>query len=323
MQADILNVNHSIGVYGNVAQTQRSKTDYIGRFAPSPSGLLHLGSLVAAVGSYLQTKANVGKWLLRIEDLDPPREVAGATDAILRSLEAHGLHWDENVTYQSKRTEIYQEVLDRLLNSHHAYPCSCSRKEIAALANTGELGVIYPGTCRNGPTQPEREHLSYRLRTKNAFIAFDDIRLGRRSQHLHRDLGDFVIKRTDGYFAYQLAVVVDDSLQGITEIVRGEDLLSNTPRQIYLQIILGYPTPRYLHLPLVTNSQGKKLCKQHHAPALKNNKASENIVTALDFLGHTPPKFLSSAEPVELLDWATKNWKPEKLPLFATFKGKN
>lgn len=296
---------------------------YIGRFAPSPSGPLHLGSLVAAVGSYLQAKANMGKWLLRIEDIDPPREAQGATDAILRSLEVHGLHWDENVTYQSERIEIYQEVLDQLLNSQHAYPCSCSRKEIAALAQTGELGMIYPGTCRNGPTQPTREHFSYRLRTKNAFIAFDDLRVGRRSQHLRRDLGDFVIKRADGYFAYQLAVVVDDALQGITEIVRGEDLLPNTPRQIYLQIILDYPTPRYLHLPLVTDSQGQKLCKQHHAPALENNKASKNIVTALNFLGHNPPESLQSSQPVVLLDWAIKNWKIQKLPLFSAFKSQH
>ena len=304
-------------------QVPQDKPNYIGRFAPSPSGLLHLGSLVAAVGSYLQSKANMGEWLVRIEDLDPPREIAGATDAILQSLEAHGLHWDKDITYQSERTEIYQEVLDQLLHSHNAYPCSCSRKEVAALAQTGELGMIYPGTCRNGPTQTTRAHFSYRLRTKNAYIAFDDIRLGRRSQHLRREIGDFVIKRTDGYFAYQLAVVVDDALQGMTEIVRGEDLLPNTPRQIYLQIILGYPTPRYLHLPLVTNSRGQKLCKQHHAPALDNAKASENIVTALRFLGHTPPDFLSSAEPVELLDWATQNWEPEKLPFFSAFKGKH
>lgn len=303
-------------------QFPEDKPDYIGRFAPSPSGLLHQGSLVAAIGSYLQAKANTGRWLVRIEDLDPPREVAGASEAILRSLEAHGLHWDEDVTYQSERTEIYQEVLDQLLNSNHAYPCSCSRKEIAALAQTGELGMIYPGTCRDGPTQP-REHFSYRLRTKNAFIAFDDIRLGRRSQHLRRDIGDFVIQRADGYFAYQLAVVVDDALQGITEIVRGEDLLPNTPRQIYLQIILDYPTPKYLHLPLVTNSRGQKLCKQHHAPVLENNKASENIITALDFLGHPAPTSLLSAPPCKLLEWGTEHWEPEKLPLFTTDKGKN
>ena len=297
--------------------------DYIGRFAPSPSGLLHLGSLVAALGSYLQAKANQGKWLVRIEDLDPPREVAGAADAILGSLEAHGLHWDEDITYQSDRTEIYQDVLDELLKSQYAYPCSCSRKEIAALARTGELGMIYPGTCRNGPTQPTRGHFSYRLRTGNAFVDFHDIRAGYRSQHLRRDTGDFVIKRADGYFAYQLAVVVDDALQRITEIVRGEDLLPNTPQQIYLQTLLGYLTPRYLHLPLVTNSQGQKLSKQHHAPVVEDRKASKNIIDALAFLGHNPPESLISSQPLELLDWAIENWKSEKLPLFSTLKGKD
>lgn len=289
------------------------KSGYIGRFAPSPTGPLHRGSLVAAVGSYLQAKVNKGKWLVRMEDLDPPREEAGAADAILRSLEAHGLHWDDSVLYQSERHEIYQQVLNQLVTAKQAYPCSCSRKQIRALAEAGECGPIYPGTCRHGPAHAARKQFSWRLHTGSAIITFDDIRVGRHSQNLPQELGDFIIKRADGYFAYQLAVVVDDALQGITEIVRGEDLLENTPRQIYLQIILGYATPRYLHLPLVTNRQGRKLSKQNHAPALNNNKAGKNIVAALGFLGHPLPEALLSAPPRELLNWAEDNWEPGKL----------
>jgi glutamyl-Q tRNA(Asp) synthetase len=296
---------------------------YIGRFAPSPTGPLHAGSLVAAVGSYLQAKANRGKWLVRIEDLDPPREEAGAADAILQSLEAHALHWDDTVLYQSERLNIYEEVLQQLLASGQAYPCSCSRREIEALAEPGNSALIYPGTCRNGPAHPAQQQLSYRLCTKNAFIAFDDLRAGRHSQHLQRELGDFVIKRADGYFAYQLAVVIDDAMQGITEIVRGEDLLPNTARQIYLQIILQYSTPRYLHLPLVNNPRGQKLSKQNHAPALDNKSAFENIIAALIYLGHSPHPSMLASTPEELLDWAVEHWKVENLPLFSAFKGKD
>jgi glutamyl-Q tRNA(Asp) synthetase len=219
--------------------------------------------------------------------------------------------------------DLYQEVLDQLLLSGQAYPCSCSRKEIEALSPPETSGRIYPGTCREGPRQPNREQFSYRLRTKNASIAFDDIRVGRCSQHLRRDIGDFVIKRADGLFAYQLAVVVDDAQQHITEIVRGEDLLPNTPRQIYLQIILGYSTPRYLHLPLVTNPQGQKLSKQNHAPALDTRHARENIIAALHFLGHPPPASVLPSQTREILNWAIKNWNPEKLPLFTPLKSEH
>jgi len=268
----------------------------------------------------LQAKSNNGQWLLRIEDLDPPREAVGAADAICFALEAHELYWNGSVIYQSDRVDLYQEVLDQLLLSSQAYPCSCSRKEIEALSQPGASNHVYPGTCRDGPQQPNREQFSYRLRTKNAYIAFDDIRVGRRSQHLQRDIGDFVIKRADGLFAYQLAVVVDDAQQHVTEIVRGEDLLPNTPRQIYLQIILGYSTPQYLHLPLVTNPQGQKLSKQNHAPALDTRNARGNIIAALRFLGHPPPTSVLPSQTREILDWAIKNWELEKLPFFASLK---
>ncbi|CAG0907840.1 unnamed protein product, partial [Cyprideis torosa] len=221
-----------------------------GRFAPSPTGPLHQGSLVAAVGSYLCAHKQGGSWLVRIEDLDPPREDPLAADTILRTLEKHALYWDEAVLRQSDRQFVYQETVDTLLQGGLAYYCQCSRKQLQSTAIQGPMGPIYPGTCRN-------KNLStgaVRLRTIHESIAFNDARIGHYTQRLATELGDFVIQRRDHWFAYQLAVVVDDAAQGITDIVRGEDLLDNTPRQIYLQHLLGLPTPQYLHLPL--NNRG-------------------------------------------------------------------
>lgn len=283
------------------------KAEYIGRFAPSPTGPLHIGSLVAAVGSYLQAKANRGKWLVRMEDLDPLREQPGAADAILRSLEAHGLHWDEKIVFQSERHGAYEAAIEQLIASGHAYPCSCSRKTLQETAKPGPYGLIYPGRCRTGPADERQQH-AIRVRTHNQPIRFVDRRIGEYWQRLESEVGDFIIKRADGFFAYQLAVVVDDAAQGITEIVRGEDLLDNTPRQIHLQKLLGLPTPEYLHLPIVTNERGQKLSKQSHAPALENKKAARNLAMALTFLGLKPPPEMTGESMENLLLWGIQNW---------------
>jgi glutamyl-Q tRNA(Asp) synthetase len=251
---------------------------YVGRFAPSPTGPLHAGSLVAALASWLDARAHGGTWLVRIEDVDTPRCVPGADQIILQQLAACGLHADAPPVYQSQRGHIYQQALDTLIGQGHAYPCGCTRADIAqanaalGLAKTRHGDLVYPGTCR--PSQgglkgkPAR---AWRLQVPDAphdLIEWQDRRLGMQQQQLASAVGDFVIKRADGLWAYQLAVVVDDAEQGITDIVRGEDLCDNTPRQILLQHWLGMPTPRYLHTPLVLGDNGEKLSKQNCAAAL-------------------------------------------------------
>ncbi len=262
---------------------------YIGRFAPSPTGSLHMGSLVAAVGSYLRAKSNQGKWLVRMEDLDPLREVEGAADEILRSLESHGLYWDGKLVYQSQREEVYQHALSKLITVDQVYACTCTRKGLKKIARFGSYGMIYPGTCRASQRpflDPDyKVRHAIRVCTHDEEICFDDKRLASYCQKLKSQLGDFIIKRSDGYFAYQFAVVVDDHEQGITEVCRGEDLLDNTQRQIHLQNLLGYQRPDYYHLPMVTNQQGQKLSKQTHAPPIQNDKAGHNLIQALTFLG--------------------------------------
>lgn len=256
--------------------------DYLGRFAPSPTGHLHLGSLVAAVASYIRAKHFGGQWLVRMEDLDPLREEAEAKVSILQDLERHGLLWDGEVEYQSQRLRYYEAALAELMHQGLAYPCYCSRKFLMATAKRGEFGMIYPGHCRNGAAATKAPAI--RIRTHNDPICFQDIVCGEVCQRLESELGDFIVKRSDGYIAYQLAVVVDDHLQGITEVVRGADLLGNTPRQIYLQQRLGYSTPQYFHLPLVMNDEGQKLSKQTHAPGLEKGKEIANLYQALTFM---------------------------------------
>jgi glutamyl-Q tRNA(Asp) synthetase len=252
-----------------------SSAPYRGRFAPSPTGPLHLGSLVAALGSYLDAKAHGGEWLVRIEDLDTPRTVPGAADDILRTLERFGLEWDGPVLYQSTRIDAYEAALDQLRRRDLAFPCTCSRKDI---------GERYPGTCRTGP-RGSRDALSWRFRVSGETVEFEDRRLGPQRQNVEEYVGDFVLKRADGLFAYQLAVVVDDAAQGITDIVRGEDLLDSTARQIQLQRSLGYPQPRYLHLPVVNNELGQKLSKQTGAAALDPARVPELLEQARLLLG--------------------------------------
>ncbi|WP_292938389.1 tRNA glutamyl-Q(34) synthetase GluQRS [Noviherbaspirillum sp.] len=259
---------------------------YIGRFAPSPTGPLHKGSLVAAIASYLDARVHGGQWLVRIEDIDEGRTVPGAAEAILECLRGFGMQWDGEVVWQSRRKDLYQAAFDRL--GDHVYPCGCTRREIAdsriGIASDG--AAVYPGTCRNG-LAPGRTARAFRLRVPEgaeACIRFEDRWVGSVTQNLASEVGDFVLKRADGFWAYQLAVVVDDAAQGVTHVVRGADLLDSTPRQIYLQRLLGVPTPSYLHVPVVTNAAGEKLSKQTGARALDVARPLDELIAAARFL---------------------------------------
>ncbi|MES2316587.1 MAG: tRNA glutamyl-Q(34) synthetase GluQRS [Pseudomonadota bacterium] len=259
---------------------------YIGRFAPSPSGLLHPGSLVAAVASYLDAKAHHGMWLVRMEDVDEGRVAACAAEAILDLLPRLGMQWDGDVVWQSRRKHLYQAAYERL--QAHAYPCGCNRREIAdsRLGLAPDGAALYPGTCRDG-LAPGRSARSLRVRVPSAasdadLIEFDDRYAGHVRQRLDSESGDFVLKRADGYWAYQLAVVVDDGEQDVTDVVRGADLLDSTPRQIYLQRLLGLPTPRYLHVPVLRNANGEKLSKQTGANAVVANDSAAALAALMD-----------------------------------------
>jgi glutamyl-Q tRNA(Asp) synthetase len=286
---------------------------YRGRFAPSPTGPLHFGSLVAALGSYLDARSRHGAWLLRMEDLDPPREVAGAADQILRALEDFSLEWDGPVVYQSRRSELYRQALSQLEQDGHLYHCACTRREIADSAIDPDHSRIYPGTCRNG-LPPGRTARAVRVRVYDSTIALHDILQGNIRQQLASEVGDFVLRRADGLFAYQLAVVVDDAEQEITHIVRGADLLDSTPRQVLLQQLLGYPTPEYLHLPVAVNAQQEKLGKQTFAPAVDAHQRTAILLHALAFLNQAIPDAAGDASPAELLQWAVAHWDRSALP---------
>jgi glutamyl-Q tRNA(Asp) synthetase len=290
------------------------RVPYRGRFAPSPTGPLHFGSLVAAAGSWADARAHGGEWLVRVEDLDPPREAPGAADGILRTLEALGLDPDGPVVRQSGRGDDYRAALDRLRDRGVLFACGCTRREIADSGLPGsDGGIVYPGTCRNGPP-PGRAAYALRARVDDAVIAFVDAIQGEVRQDLAREVGDFVLLRADGLFAYQLAVVVDDAAQGITDVVRGADLLDSTPRQIFLQRALGLPTPRYLHLPVATNAAGEKLSKQTGAPPLDRSRPGPALVAALRFLGQPAPADLERAPARAVLGWAAANWDRARIP---------
>jgi glutamyl-Q tRNA(Asp) synthetase len=290
---------------------------YVGRFAPSPSGPLHFGSLVAAVASWLDARAAGGRWLLRMEDLDRPRCEPGAADIILRQLEAYGLAWDGAVLVQSQRDDAYAEALDALKESGAAYPCACTRSQLAQAPRNREGEILYPGTCRNGLPAGAVAR-AWRVRVPDVNTRFHDRIHGDLQQNLAHEVGDFIVRRADGLFAYQLAVVVDDAFQGITHVVRGADLLWNTLRQIHLQTLLGLPTPSYAHVPLITNAAGQKLSKQTLAPALPGTGRSAVLAQALAALGPPPPAELAGAEPAEQLAWAVAHWKIENVPLQPT-----
>lgn len=286
---------------------------YIGRFAPSPTGPLHFGSLVAAVSSYLEARQAGGKWLVRMEDLDTPREMPGVAADILRTLEAFGMQWDDAVVYQSRRLDHYDQALERLRRHDLVYPCACSRKEIADSAISGIDGLIYPGTCSHG-LPAGKSPRAWRVRVKDEVIECRDRIQGLISQNLASDIGDFVLKRADGIFAYQLAVVVDDGLQGVTDIVRGADLLDSTPRQIYLQQILELPRTNYSHVPVAANQRGEKLSKQTLAKPLNLAHPQLELWQALDFLQQKPWPELRQASLSTLWSWAKTHWRVAHIP---------
>ncbi len=288
---------------------------YRGRFAPSPTGPLHFGSLVAAVGSYLDARAHGGEWLVRIEDVDGPRTVPGAADGILRTLEGFGFEWDGEVVIQSRRVDRYHAALVGLQLDGHVYPCACSRSEIAAATQRPSVdgGLLYPGTCRQG--LPEgRAARAWRLRVPDRKFNFVDRVQGAHCQNLEREVGDFVLLRADGQYAYQLAVVVDDAAQGVNSVVRGVDLLDSTARQIWLQQCLGVPTPTYAHLPVVVNGSGEKLSKQTRAAAVDAAAGSTLLAQTLGFLGHAVPDELRMAPVAEFWSWAIASWSMARVP---------
>jgi len=269
---------------------------------------------VAALGSYLDARRQGGEWLVRMEDLDPPREKQGAADDILRILEAFGFEWDGELLYQSRRNEAYRAALDRLESGGHAFRCTCSRREIAEAGLRGLEGPRYPGTCRNRRIDPGSTPHAWRLHTRQITETFTDRICGKIQQDLEHEIGDFVIRRADGLFAYQLAVVVDDAEQNITHIVRGADLLLSTPRQIHLQRLLGLPTPDYAHLPLVLDDRGRKLSKQDQAHSISKKAPLPALIDALRFLNQSLPEELP-CNLREFWQWATKNWTPKPVPV--------
>lgn len=289
----------------------------IGRFAPSPTGALHFGSLIAAVASYLCTRQHPeSQWYLRIEDVDTERKQKGATSSIIQMLDNYGFAWDGEIIYQSKRSDYYQWALDSI--SEYVYPCSCTRKDLQALSSGMIYGYNYPGLCRKEQLNKKVKDPSVRVITNNNETCFkDECQAQIFCQDLETDIGDFILKRRGGLFAYQLAVVVDDHLQGINHIVRGADLFDNTPRQIYLQQILGYKTPDYLHFPVAVTNDGKKLSKQNHSPEITSENTKEKLLTllkAMAFLGQNPPTISDFSNLDELWEWAFNHWDSNNIP---------
>jgi glutamyl-Q tRNA(Asp) synthetase len=283
----------------------------IGRFAPSPTGPLHFGSVVAAVASHLQAKSQNGQWLVRIDDIDPPREQSGASTSILKTLEFLGLHWDGEVMFQRHRQDAYQEALELLSEQKLIYRCVCSRKQLR--------GNAYPGTCRLKGHASEQQH-ALRIITNQTPVNFNDGIQGHIQQNLETDVGDFIVRRADDLIAYHIAVVVDDAWQGVTEIVRGADLLDVTLRQIYLQRLLNVPTPAYAHIPAAVDADGKKLSKQHHARNVDDTQPASTLFAALEFLGQQPDKGLLQENVEEIIQWGVKHWSMEKIPEKATIE---
>jgi glutamyl-Q tRNA(Asp) synthetase len=291
-----------------------TETQYRGRFAPSPSGPLHFGSLITALASFLDARKHQGKWLVRMEDIDPPREQPGAADAILHCLEAHHLYWDESVFYQSHQQNAYEKCLSVLQKNNWIYACDCSRQDLQLTQG------IYQGRCRHRQSEIQSP---YALRLKlydlpdyssQEIKSFQDLIQGKQTQNLRTQAGDQILKRRDGFYAYQLAVVVDDIAQNISHIVRGRDLLDVTARQIFFFELLGAKPPTYAHLPLALMPNGQKLSKQNLAPALDNQQTNSNLWQALSFLGQNPPAELQKSAVDEILGWAIDNWRIERVP---------
>jgi glutamyl-Q tRNA(Asp) synthetase len=266
-----------------------------------------MGSLICAVASYLDAKSRQGQWLLRIEDLDPPREIDGAGDSFLRDLKQHGLHWDGDVMWQSQRAPQYQQAIQSLRDTASVYACDCSRQSLR------EFGAIYPGICRERGL-PDSPGLALRIAVDQHQLSFDDLIQGHQVERLDQDVGDFIIRRKDSLFAYQLAVVVDDAAQGITHVVRGSDLLASTGRQLYLQQLLGYPSPTYAHIPLLLNAQGSKYSKQTFAAPVAGGDACENLLTTLRFLKQPLPSKTLRQQVGSILGWAREHWQIQRVP---------
>jgi len=285
---------------------------YRGRFAPSPTGPLHFGSLIAAVGSYLQARHQDGQWWLRIEDIDPPREAEGASEAIVSLLATYGFEWDQLV-YQSQRSQTYDEALAQLQHQHLTYPCTCSRRQIAEQLGQPKGPLIYPGTCRN-KSFPAMEQHAIRIRTEQAIIRFEDQIQGTQQFDLDNDSGDFIVRRADGLYSYQLAVALDDVEQEMTEIIRGIDLLDSTPRQMYVQQQLGFRSPRYGHLPVAVNQYGRKLSKQTFADPINKDRPVHTLEKVMNFLGHPVPEEIREGNLQQFWDWAITNWSLSRVP---------
>ena len=285
----------------------------IGRFAPSPTGPLHFGSVVAAVASYIQAKKQGGKWLVRMDDIDTPRNQDGADTSILKSLELLGLHWDGEVLFQNHRQQAYLEALDILTEKKLVYRCTCTRKQLH--------GKAYPGTCRHQAHGTDQQH-ALRIITNQSATAFNDEIQGYFQQVLGTEIGDFIVHRADGLVAYHIATVVDDAWQGITEIVRGADLLDSTTRQIYLQQTLNYPTSSYAHLPVAVDQHGVKLSKQQHADPVDDTQPLLTLFSALEFLGQHPDKILLEGSVREIIEWGIKHWSMDEIPKQASLEYK-
>lgn len=283
--------------------------EYRGRFAPSPTGPLHFGSLVTALASFLDARSQGGQWLIRIEDLDPLREPPEATGQILASLDAHGLFPDEPVRFQSRRHDAYQAAIGQLLESGAAYPCPCSRKELQA--NHGR----HPHHCRTRRAATDDRPFAVRFALEDEDARWKDQLLGLQHQLVKAELDDPVILRKEGFYAYQLAVVVDDIDQGMTDVVRGSDLLDMTAQQLQIYRAFGAEPPRWLHIPVILNEQGQKLSKQTHAPALNDTLPADNLFRALQALGQNPPDTLAQASVDSLLDWGRSHWRRSAIPL--------
>ncbi len=286
---------------------------YRGRFAPSPTGSLHLGSLLAAVASFLDARANNGHWLIRIDDLDRFREVSGATTHILKTLEAFQLHWDGAIFYQSQQLDKYRSALECLQQKNLIYACNCSRKGLRRLYENKGIEAIYPGFCRDKQLKTSSDNYALRIKTADSITGHEDQIQGFFGHQLAQQVGDFIVRRRDQIHAYQLAVVIDDYSQDITHIVRGNDLLDSTPRQIYLQQLFKYPTPSYAHIPILVDDSGTKLSKQTGAKAIQPTNRSDCLFQVLDWLNHRPPEVMRHAPCIELLHWGIQNWQLKQL----------
>ncbi|PCJ36874.1 MAG: tRNA glutamyl-Q(34) synthetase GluQRS [Cellvibrionales bacterium] len=290
-------------------------SSYIGRFAPSPTGPLHKGSLLAALASFLDAQANGGQWLLRIDDLDPPREVPGAADRILRQLDEHGLHWDGPVLYQSTRLPAYKEALQQLSRASLLYACYCNRARLRT------LGGSYDGKCQihnlNSSTAiPDKPHAIRIQLPEQSTIDLEDLIQGSLRFDLSKT-GDFILWRRDQLPAYQLACSLDDGHQGINHIIRGSDLLDSTPRQIHLLNCLALKPPQYGHIPVLSNAEGQKLSKQNHAPELSSDDTVSNLFDCLGLLGFSVPSELNNSSNQQLLNWAVEHWQPGNVPVLS------